>query len=126
MKYLIASEGNTLESKVSGHFGRAPYFLIYDDETKVLDVKANDGTLDPHLVIRDEAKAGVKKMICGGIGPHAYQIAERFNVEVCVASEISVSEAVKLAAEGKLPVTTGPTTHHHHHEHGDHHHHINN
>ena len=125
MKYLIASEGNSLESTVSGHFGRAPFFLIYDDETKTLSAMANDGSLDPHLVIRDNAKGGVKKMVCGGIGPHAYQVAEKFNVEVCIASEISVSEAVKLAEEGKLPVTTGPTVHHHH-EHGHHHHHINN
>ncbi len=119
MKYLIASEGNSLESGVSGHFGRAPFFLVYDDETKALEAKANDGTLDPHLVIRDNAKAGARKMICGGIGPHAYQIAERFNVEVCITEGIPVVEAVKLAAENKLPVTKGPTMHHHH-EHDGH------
>jgi len=125
MKYLIASEGNTLESKVSGHFGRAPFFLIYDDQTKSLTTRTNDGSLDPHLVIHDEAKAGVKKMICGGIGPHAYQVAEKFGVEVCIASEIPVSEAVKLAAEGNLHVTAGPTARHHH-EHGHHHHYVGN
>ncbi len=119
MKYLISSEGNTLESNVSSHFGRAPFFLVYDDEAKSLEVKANDDGVDPHLVIRDTAKAGVKKMICGGIGPHAYQVAERFGVEVCVTSGIPVGEAVGLAAEGKLPVTTAPTAHHHH-EHGGH------
>lgn len=119
MKYLISSEGNTLDSNVSSHFGRAPFFLIYDDETETVRPMANDDGLDPHLVIRDTAKAGVKRMICGGIGPHAYQIAERFNVEVCVASGIPVGEAVKLAGEGKLPVTTQPTAHHHH-EHGRH------
>ncbi len=114
MKYLISSEGNSLDSSVSSHFGRAPYFLVYDDETNSLEVKQNGDGTDPHLVIRDTAKAGVKKMICGGIGPHAYQVAERFTVEVCIASGIPVSEAVKLAAEGKLPVTTGPTMQHHH------------
>ena len=125
MKYLIASEGNSLGSKVSGHFGRAPFFLVYDDETKALEAKANDGTLDPHLVIHDQAKAGVKKMICGGIGPHAYQVAEKFNVEVNIVSGIPAEEAVKLAAEGKLPVTKEPTAHHHH-ENGGHHHNLRN
>lgn len=119
MKYLIASEGNELESNVSTHYGRAPFFLVYDDEAKTLVAKANDGSLDPHLVIRDEAKGGAKKLICGGIGPHAYQVAERFQVEVCVTSGIPVAQAVKLASEGKLPVTTGPTVQHHH-EHGEH------
>ncbi|MGO9481981.1 MAG: NifB/NifX family molybdenum-iron cluster-binding protein [Candidatus Kryptoniota bacterium] len=125
MKYLIASEGNSLESSVSSHFGRAPYFLVYDGETKQLEAKINDDTVDPHLVIHDEAKAGVKKMICGGIGPHAFQVAEKFKVEVCIASGIPVAEAVKLAAEGKLPVTNAPTAHHHH-EHGEHRHQTDN
>ncbi len=123
MKYLIASEGSSLESIVSGHFGRAPFFLIYDDENKSLSAKANDGSLDPHLVIRDEAKSGTKKLICGGIGPHAYQVAERFQVDVCLAAGITVAEAVKSAAEGKLPVTKGPTAHHHHDHHDHHMHH---
>lgn len=125
MKYLISSDGNSLESNVSSHFGRAPFFLVYDDETKALEVKTNGDGVDPHLVIRDTAKAGVKKMICGGIGPHAYQVAERFKVEVCITSGIPVADAVRLAAEGKLPVTTGPTVQHHHergdHGHTDHH-----
>lgn len=120
MKYLIASEGKTIESSVSSHYGKAPYFLVYDDGTKTLEVKANDGSLDPHMVIHDSAKAGAQKMICGTIGPHAYQVAERFKVEVCITSGIPVGEAVKLAAEGKLPVTTGPTVQHHH-EHGEDH-----
>lgn len=119
MKYLISSEGDTLESNVSSHFGRAPFFLVYDDETKSLEAKANDDGVDPHLVIRDAAKSGVRRMICGGIGPHAYQVAEKFNVEVCVASGIPVAEGIQLAAQGKLPITTGPTAHHHH-EHGGH------
>ena len=117
MKYLVSSEGNSLESSVSSHFGMGPYFLVYDDETNLLEVKQNGDGIDPHLVIRDTAKAGVKKMICGGIGPHAYQVAEKFKVEVCVTSGIPVSQAVKLASEGKLPVTTGPTMQHHHEHH---------
>ncbi len=122
MKYLISAEGNKLESNVSSHFGRAPFFLVYDEETKALEAKANGDGVDPHLVIRDTAKTGVGKMICGAIGPHAYQVAERFKVVVCIASGISVGDAIKLAAAGELPVTTGPTVQHHH-EHGDHLHH---
>jgi len=124
MKYLIASEGDSLEGVVSSHYGKAPFFLVYDDETKGLEVKANDDTVDPHLVIHDTAKTGVKKMICGGIGPHAFQVAQKFSVEVCIASGISVADAVKLAADGKLPITKEPTAHHHH-EHEEHNHHLN-
>lgn len=114
MKYLIASEGNTMESSVSPHYGRAPFFLVYDDETKALEVKANNDGVDPHLVIRDTAKSGIKKMICGGIGPHAFQVADKFEVEVCITSGIPVEKAVELASQGKLPVTKEPTMQHHH------------
>lgn len=120
MKYLISSDGETLASNVSSHFGRAPFFMVYDDETHSLQVQPNDDGVDPHLVIRDTAKAGVKKMICGAIGPHAYDVAAHFNVEVCITSGIPVGEAVELALEGKLPVTSGPTVHHRHHEDGGH------
>jgi predicted Fe-Mo cluster-binding NifX family protein len=121
MKYLIASEGSTLEDVVSPHFGRAPFFLIYDDVAKTLETKTNDGSLDPHMVIHDSAKLGVQKMICGGIGPNAFKVAAKFKVQVCLTSGIPVKEAINLAAEGKLPVTMAPTMGHHHHEHGSHH-----
>lgn len=122
MKYLIASEGNSLEGNVSGHYGKAPFFLIYDNASGGLNVIVNDEKVDPHLVIRDSAKAGVKTLICGGIGPHAFQTADKHKVKVCIASEIPVSEAVKLAGEGKLPVTSEPTAHHGQHEHHTDHH----
>ena len=31
-KYLVASSGNTLDSKVSGRFGHSGYFLIIDPQ----------------------------------------------------------------------------------------------
>ena len=120
MKYLIAAEGSSTSSVVSSHFGKAPYFLIYDDNDKGTAVIENGDEVDPHLVIRDSAKAGVAKMICGGIGPHAFQVAEKFKVEVNIVSGIPVADAVQLASRGKLPVTTEPTAHHGHHEHGHH------
>jgi len=120
MKYLISSDGISVSSPVSSHFGKAPYFLIYDDENESTAAIANGDGVDPHLVIRDSAKAGVVKMICGGIGPYAFQVAEKFKVEVNIAPGIPVAEAVRLAAEGKLPVTTEPTAHHSHHDHEHH------
>ncbi len=34
MKILVMSVGKTKESLVSDKFGRAPYIIIYDDETQ--------------------------------------------------------------------------------------------
>ena len=122
MKYLIASEGESLESSVSSHFGGAAFYIIYDDETKTQEVKVHDASVDPHLVIRDTAKSGTKRIICGAIGPDAFQIAKKFEVQVFTISDTSASEALKLAAVGKLPIANGPTVHHgagghHHHSH---------
>ena len=50
MKYLISSDGNSASSPVSSHFGKAPYFLIYDDENESTAAIANGDDVDPHLV----------------------------------------------------------------------------
>jgi predicted Fe-Mo cluster-binding NifX family protein len=123
MKYLIATEDESLESNVSSHFGKAPFFISYDDATKALQVKVNDDTVDPHLVIRDSAKSGMEMIICGGIGPHTFQVTEKFKVHVCITSGTLAREAVNLAAAGKLPITTGPTVQHSHHDNGEDHRH---
>lgn len=120
MKYLIASEKGSMSGNVSVHFGKSPFFLVYDDEDDRVDVITNGEGVDPHLVIRDSAKSGVKKIICGGIGPHAFQVAEKFEVEVHIGSGMPADEAVALASAGKLPITTEPTAHHGHHGEGNH------
>lgn len=49
MKYLVAAEDTTLEDNVSSHFGRAPYFIIYDTDKDSFETITNGENVDPHL-----------------------------------------------------------------------------
>ncbi len=42
MKLCITSQGDELSADVDPRFGRAPYFIIYDDETKEHEVVNNE------------------------------------------------------------------------------------
>ena len=124
MKYLVAAEDTTLEDNVSSHFGKAPYFIIYDTDKDSFETITNGENVDPHLVIRNSAKAGAKKLICGNIGPNAYLIAEKHKVTVYISPAIKVRQAIELASNDQLPIAQGPTMQHgmHHHDHHDHSH----
>ena len=41
MKIAFTSKGKTLQSEVDARFGRCPFFVIYDTETKEIEVIDN-------------------------------------------------------------------------------------
>ena len=77
MKICIPTEEPMgLDSVAYGHFGSAPYFLIYDSETKEIEVIKNNedehehGQCNPVAPIRDK---GVKALMVAGMGSGALQ-----------------------------------------------------
>ena len=77
MKICIPTEEPMgLDSVAYGHFGSAPYFLIYDTETKEIEVIKNNedehehGQCNPVAPIRDK---GVKALMVAGMGSGALQ-----------------------------------------------------
>ncbi len=77
MKICIPTEEPMgLDSVAYGHFGSAPYFLIYDTETKEIEVLSNNeaehehGQCNPITPLRDK---GVKAIVVAGMGARALQ-----------------------------------------------------
>ncbi len=75
MKICIPTEEPMgLDSVAYGHFGSAPYFLIYDTETKEIEVinnnEAEHEQCNPVAPIRDK---GVKALMVAGMGSGALQ-----------------------------------------------------
>ena len=67
-KYLVASSGNTLDSKVSGKFGHSGYFLIVDPVT--MEYEAFPGVSNyEDQTIRKYVDTDIKRVIVGNIGP---------------------------------------------------------
>jgi hypothetical protein len=77
MRFAISTEDNKgLESNVSQHFGRCPYFVIVDFEDEVVkEVKVVDNPFfaghGPGQVPEYIASLEANVMICGGMGRRA-------------------------------------------------------
>ena len=106
-----------LKSRVSGHFGRAPYFAIIDlsgDDVKV-DIIENPrglGYTPGHYALVSGVNAIVVK---GGIGTRALQLLSEGGVKVLEASGETLEEVIEDLKLGKLREYSGegcPGKHH--------------
>jgi predicted Fe-Mo cluster-binding NifX family protein len=100
MKICMPTEGkNGLSEKVYGHFGSAPFFTIYNTDTKALEVLSNDnehhnhGACQPLSVI---ASQGIDAILTNGMGRRAVQLLNESGIKVFLLQGNSVEEAVKL------------------------------
>jgi len=107
-KYLVASSGDTLNSKVSGRFGHSGYFLIINPQTMEFEAFPGVGN-DEYQHIGRFINTGVKKVIVGNIGPSTYNEVISYGCAVYLCRNISVLEAIKKVENGDVPLLTEPT-----------------
>jgi len=124
MKVCVPSLGKRgLEERVGEHFGRVPFYTIYDTETGKVEVIENTsqhmgGTGYPAEII---SRKGVEVMLCKGIGRRAIQMFEEFGVMVFVGAKGGVKETIEMWEKGELEAATDEKAckehkfgHHHH------------
>ena len=109
MKILFATEGENLESKIAKRFGHAPYYLIYDSETRELNVSGNKGHSDDHAELIDLVDNGVEVFILGNIGPHAFEVLNRKGAKMYLARGEIAREALEKFLNGELKPLEKPT-----------------
>jgi predicted Fe-Mo cluster-binding NifX family protein len=107
-KYLVASSGSTLDSKVSGRFGHAAYFLVVDPENMTFDAFPGIGNGE-FQIIEKFINLGINKVIVGNIGPSSYEELSSAGCKVYLCRNMTVLEAVKKVAKGDIPVLQEPT-----------------
>lgn len=123
MRICIPAENNNgLKSIVYGHFGSAPYFVIYDTENNIIEVINNNNEHHEHGQCNPIAAFSDRKidmLVTGGIGARALQRLNAVGIKVCRAvNEKTVSEVITRFSENALPeITINETCSHHH---GDH------
>ncbi|MBM4158421.1 MAG: hypothetical protein FJ216_06530 [Ignavibacteria bacterium] len=91
MKIAITSTGNSLESKLDQRFGRCAYFIIYDTETKGIeiipnpnkDVEEGAGPASVNLV----ASRNVKKIVSGAFGVKIKSLIDSLKIQMIVLKE---------------------------------------
>ena len=116
-------EDRGLESRVSGHFGSAPAFMIVDTESLVCRAIGNNnqhhahGRCQPLAALAGEEVDGI---VVGGIGMGALMKLQAAGITVFRAEHPTVAEAVCAYKDGRLqPVAHDGAcaAHHGHHQH---------
>lgn len=99
----IESEAG-LSSEVSSHFGKAPFYLLYNTETNTSKVIKNTshhfgGKVHPPVMIKN---AGATCVITGSIGDHAKELFKKFDIAVYIGLGNTIQETIDLYKDGKL------------------------
>ena len=104
---ISADDRNGLDSVVSPHFGRCPYYILVDvDGQEVQAVNAIDnpyyGQHSPGVVPGFIHSQGVNVMLTGGMGRRAIAFFEQLGVEAVSGASGTVHRALELYLGGQL------------------------
>jgi len=98
-----------LESKVYGHFGSAPVFIVVDTENNnVTIINNNDqhhahGACNPMKALNDQT---VDAIVVGGIGAGALSRLNQLGIKVFQAQAQTVRENIQMLKNQNLPEFT--------------------
>ena len=121
---IPVTEDNGLDSKLSGHFGSAPHFMIVDTATGACRTVPNANHAHGHGMCQPLASlAGqqIEAAVVGGIGAGALAKLQAAGIRAFKASGTSAREACDAFAGGTLAEIT-PAMACRHHGPGDHQH----
>jgi predicted Fe-Mo cluster-binding NifX family protein len=111
MRICITAQGRDLKAPVDPAFGRAPFFLFVDPETRETEVVENRpgahgaGVQAAQLI----SEKGASVLITGNVGPNAYQGLSAAGIKVYLGAARTVQAALEDYEAGRLPQTVAPT-----------------
>jgi len=104
---ISADNRNALDSVVSPHFGRCPYYILVDAEER--EIKAISEVENPYYnqhapgeVPRFIRGHNVNVMLTGGMGGRAITLFQQFGIEPVTGAYGSVRNALEAYLGGKL------------------------
>lgn len=112
MKIAVSSTGRELTSQVEPRFGRSPYFVLIDPETRQFETIENPnvnamggaGIQTAQLV----ANNGIEVVLTGSCGPNAFQILQAAGVKVIIGVVGTINDAVERYTSGQYTPTSNP------------------
>ena len=111
-KIAIASEDHMgLNSKVSAHFGRCPYYTLVEVENG--EIRKVSNVENPYYVSHGQPgdapnfikQQGADVIIAGGMGPRAIQFFNELGIEAVTGAIGRVADAVNSYIKGNLKGT---------------------
>jgi len=115
MKICICTTGPDLNSRVSTVFGRCPYFLIVDSESKEFKAVSNPalqsgrgaGVRASQLVVSE----GAMVVICGNFGPNAFSVLQMSGIKIYPeVFDLTAEQAINKYNKGELKEIKVSTT----------------
>lgn len=102
MRIAIASTGFSIESNISNQFGRSPYFVIYDTETKSLEFIPN-----PHkdkeegaglAAVKLVVSRNIQKILSGDFGIKIKPLLDSQKIQMIVLknSDKTISDIIEM------------------------------
>jgi predicted DNA-binding protein (UPF0251 family)/predicted Fe-Mo cluster-binding NifX family protein len=112
MKIAVTSVDGTLEGAIDERFGRCKKLVVYDPQTKAIEVvdnKANMGMAQGAGIqtAQNVVNAGASTVISGHFGPKAFQVLKAAGIDIYSASNVTVAEALKRFEAGQLGKLAG-------------------
>ncbi len=104
---VVKAEGS--ESKVYGHFGSAPVFIVVDTENNNVSLINNNnqhhahGACNPMKALNDQT---VDAIVVGGIGAGALSRLNQLGIKVFQAQAQTVRENIQMLKDQNLPEFT--------------------
>jgi predicted Fe-Mo cluster-binding NifX family protein len=123
MRIAVSSENNQgLDSIVSPHFGRCPFFILVDlgeDEVSTVQAVENPffGQHQPGQVPGFIQSQGVDVMLTGGMGRRAIGFFQQFNIKPVTGAQGTVAFALKQYQAGALQEAAPCAESEEHHRH---------
>lgn len=108
MKIAVTSQGTTKQDKLNLHFGRAPYFMIYDTEQKTWSSHSNTQNFEAAQgagiqAAQNITKLGVSVLITGSVGPKAFRVLVANNIKMyTISSPTTVENALTSYENNEL------------------------
>ncbi len=109
MKLLVAADAASLDSRIAKRFGHAAFYLLVDTDTLDVEPIGNTGHDEKHEVIATMAGNGATAAIVGNIGPGAFKQLGAKKMQVALARNMTVREAIDRFKSGQLRVLDKPT-----------------
>ncbi len=110
MKIALPVEENSLQSKVCISFGRTPYFLIYDVETKQSDFIDNSAAASQGGAGIKAAQAivdtGSKVLITPRCGENAEEVLSAANIKIYKSVNDVIMDNIEAFNKGSLKELT--------------------
>ena len=104
---VSVDDSNGLDSVVSAHFGRCPYYILVDlddQEVKQVNVVANPnyGRHAPGTVPTFIQNQGADVMLAGGMGRRAVALFQEYGIQAATGAAGSVRHALEQYLGGEL------------------------